>query len=70
MCDVMFFIYEQVLVLLDMTPDQSMLDEGLAREVINRIQKARKKVSINASLARFCHKSIIIIILAGEAGAD
>lgn len=34
----------QVLVLLDVTPDQSMLDEGVAREVINRIQKLRKKV--------------------------
>lgn len=34
-----------VLVLLDVTPDQSMLDEGVAREVVNRIQKLRKKVS-------------------------
>ena len=34
----------QVLVLLDVTPDQSMMDEGVAREVINRIQKLRKKV--------------------------
>ncbi|KAF3690036.1 Isoleucine--tRNA ligase, cytoplasmic [Channa argus] len=34
---------EQVLVLLDVTPDQSMVDEGVAREVINRIQKLRKK---------------------------
>uniref|UniRef100_A0A9J7YU49 isoleucine--tRNA ligase n=1 Tax=Cyprinus carpio carpio TaxID=630221 RepID=A0A9J7YU49_CYPCA len=33
----------QVLVLLDVTPDQSMQDEGVAREVINRIQKLRKK---------------------------
>uniref|UniRef100_A0A3Q3MEY7 isoleucine--tRNA ligase n=1 Tax=Mastacembelus armatus TaxID=205130 RepID=A0A3Q3MEY7_9TELE len=33
----------QVLMLLDVTPDQSMLDEGIAREVINRIQKLRKK---------------------------
>ena len=34
----------QVLVLLDVSPDQSMVDEGVAREVINRIQKLRKKV--------------------------
>ena len=34
-----------VLVLLDVTPDQSMLDEGVAREVVNRVQKLRKKVS-------------------------
>ncbi|KAJ8259862.1 hypothetical protein GJAV_G00174320 [Gymnothorax javanicus] len=33
----------QVLVLLDITPDQCMVDEGVAREVINRIQKLRKK---------------------------
>lgn len=39
----LFFL--QALVLLDVTPDQSMVDEGMAREVINRIQKLRKKVS-------------------------
>ncbi|XP_016892283.1 isoleucine--tRNA ligase, cytoplasmic [Cynoglossus semilaevis] len=37
---------EQVLVLLDVTPDQSMVDEGVAREVINRIQKLRKKAHL------------------------
>uniref|UniRef100_A0A7N5K5K6 Isoleucine--tRNA ligase, cytoplasmic n=1 Tax=Ailuropoda melanoleuca TaxID=9646 RepID=A0A7N5K5K6_AILME len=36
----------QVLVLLDVTPDQSMVDEGVAREVINRIQKLRKKCNL------------------------
>ncbi|KAM9641594.1 isoleucine--tRNA ligase, cytoplasmic isoform 2-T2 [Trichechus inunguis] len=36
----------QALVLLDVTPDQSMVDEGLAREVINRIQKLRKKCNL------------------------
>uniref|UniRef100_A0A8D1N1X7 Isoleucine--tRNA ligase, cytoplasmic n=2 Tax=Sus scrofa TaxID=9823 RepID=A0A8D1N1X7_PIG len=36
----------QVLVLLDVTPDQSMVDEGMAREVINRIQKLRKKCNL------------------------
>lgn len=35
-----------VLVLLDVTPDQEMLDEGIAREVINRIQKLRKKAHL------------------------
>ena len=35
-----------ILILLDVTPDQSMLDEGLAREVINRIQKLRKKAKL------------------------
>lgn len=32
-----------ILVLLDVTPSEEMVNEGLAREVINRIQKARKK---------------------------
>ncbi|XP_072438231.1 isoleucine--tRNA ligase, cytoplasmic isoform X2 [Chiloscyllium punctatum] len=36
----------QVLVLLDVTPDQPMVDEGVAREVINRIQKLRKKAHL------------------------
>jgi len=35
-----------VLVLLDCTTDQEMMDEGLAREVINRIQKLRKKAKL------------------------
>ena len=34
----------ELLVLLDVTPSQEMLDEGVAREVINKIQKLRKKV--------------------------
>ncbi|XP_054583697.1 isoleucine--tRNA ligase, cytoplasmic isoform X3 [Eptesicus fuscus] len=36
----------QALVLLDVTPDQAMVDEGVAREVINRIQKLRKKCNL------------------------
>nr|XP_060465632.1 isoleucine--tRNA ligase, cytoplasmic [Panthera onca] len=36
----------QALVLLDVTPEQSMVDEGVAREVINRIQKLRKKCNL------------------------
>ncbi|ESN95607.1 hypothetical protein HELRODRAFT_195134 [Helobdella robusta] len=39
----------EILVLLDTTPDSSMLDEGLAREAINRIQKLRKKASLKPS---------------------
>ncbi len=35
-----------ILVLLDCTPDQSMLDEGVSREVINRVQKLRKKAGL------------------------
>ena len=30
-------------MILDVSPDQSMLDEGVAREVVNRMQKLRKK---------------------------
>lgn len=36
----------EVLVLLDITPDQTMLNEGIAREVVNRIQKLRKKAKL------------------------
>ena len=35
----------ELLVLVDVTPSQEMVDEGVAREVINKIQKLRKKVS-------------------------
>ena len=35
-----------LLVLLDVTPSQEMVDEGLAREVVNKIQKLRKKVCV------------------------
>jgi isoleucyl-tRNA synthetase len=38
-----------ILVLLDVTPDQSMLDEGVAREVVNKIQKLRKKGKLQPS---------------------
>ncbi|XP_076672841.1 isoleucyl-tRNA synthetase [Andrena cerasifolii] len=35
-----------VLILLDVTPDENMHNEGVAREVINRIQKLRKKAQL------------------------
>merc|ERR1712241_538711 len=37
---------EDVLVLLDTTPDQETLDEGVAREVVNRVQKLRKSAGL------------------------
>jgi len=37
---------EDILVLLDTTPDQEMLDEGVAREVVNRVQKLRKSAGL------------------------
>ncbi|XP_026849704.1 isoleucine--tRNA ligase, cytoplasmic [Drosophila persimilis] len=36
----------EVLVLLDMTPNEELLEEGLAREVINRVQKLKKKAQL------------------------
>lgn len=35
-----------VVVLLNVTPDSSMQDEGIAREIINRVQKLRKKAHL------------------------
>ncbi|CAG2102663.1 unnamed protein product [Medioppia subpectinata] len=36
----------QILVLLNIKPDSGMQDEGVAREIINRIQKLRKKAQL------------------------
>ena len=33
-------------MLVDVTPSQEMVDEGIAREVVNKIQKLRKKVGL------------------------
>lgn len=35
-----------VLVLLNMKPNQELVDEGLAREIINRVQKLKKKAQL------------------------
>ncbi|KAL9696826.1 hypothetical protein quinque_000267 [Culex quinquefasciatus] len=35
-----------VLVLLDMTPNEELMKEGVAREIINRIQKLKKKAKL------------------------
>ncbi|TXG72868.1 hypothetical protein EZV62_001447 [Acer yangbiense] len=35
-----------VLVILDLRPDESLFEAGVAREVVNRIQKLRKKVAL------------------------
>ena len=40
---------EDILVLLDTTPDASMLEEGIAREVVNRLQKFRKSGGLKVS---------------------
>jgi isoleucyl-tRNA synthetase len=64
----------QVLILVDVTPDQSMKDEGTAREVVNRIQKLRKKAKLVPSdpvtvyyevQSHFCTylKGLIVVLL-------
>lgn len=35
-----------VLVILDLRPDESLFEAGVAREVVNRIQKLRKKIAL------------------------
>lgn len=35
-----------VLVLMDMTPNEELMEEGVAREIINRIQKLKKKAQL------------------------
>ena len=37
---------ENVIVLLDITPDQEMLDEGVLRDIVNRIQRLRKEFKL------------------------
>jgi len=53
----------EVVILLDTTPDQSMLDEGIAREIVNRIQKLRKK-------AKLVPTEEITIVVEVQAGKD
>ena len=36
-----------MLVLLNVTPSDEMKQEGIAREVVNKIQKLRKKVKLS-----------------------
>ena len=41
-----------LMVLLNIVQDQGMVDEGVAREVVNRIQRMRKKVNKMAASER------------------
>jgi len=50
-----------ILVLLNVKPDRHMMDEGVAREVINRIQKLRKK-------ARLVPSDDVVVYHKGTAG--
>lgn len=54
------------MVLLDVTPDQSLMDEGVAREVINRIQKLRKKVCQIKNKLLFWNFAQVLVV--GEDG--
>lgn len=64
---VKFIFYVQVVTLLDTTPDQSMVDEGIAREIINRIQKLRKKVDHKPFVLRSLIAFNVFLILFSEA---
>lgn len=37
---------ENVIVLLDISPSQEMLDEGVLRDIVNRVQRLRKEFKI------------------------
>ena len=52
----------EVLVLMDVTPTQDMMDEGVAREVINRMQKLRKQVHYILIIKKMVHCMPIIKI--------
>ena len=49
-----------LLVLLDVTPSQEMVDEGIAREVINKIQKLRKKVRVTCTVGGTSYTNTIL----------
>lgn len=36
----------EVLILMDMVPDKELIEEGIAREIINRVQKLKKKAQL------------------------
>ncbi|XP_015590237.1 isoleucine--tRNA ligase, cytoplasmic [Cephus cinctus] len=47
-----------ILILLDVTPDETMQNEGIAREIINRVQKLRKKAQLVPSDEAIVYYSI------------
>jgi len=54
-----------VMVLLDKKRDDAMLDEGVAREIVNRVQKLRKKAGL-----RFEDEVEVFYDLTGKESAD
>jgi isoleucyl-tRNA synthetase len=51
-----------VLVLLNVVQDQSMKDEGLAREAINLVQKLRKEAHVTPSDAVSVYFEVLMLI--------
>jgi len=39
-------LIQKVIVLLDISPSQEMLDEGVLRDIVNRVQRLRKEFKI------------------------
>lgn len=54
----------EVLCLLDMVPSQELMDEGLARELINRVQKLKKKGGL------FPTDSVIVYFSVNQKGSE
>jgi isoleucyl-tRNA synthetase len=52
-----------VMVVLELTVDQKLLDSGAARELVNRVQKLRKSVGLQSS-------DEILVFFEGQADAD
>jgi len=48
-----------ILVMLDTTPDPEMIEEGIAREVVNRVQKFRKSAGLKVSDEVTMHYSVV-----------
>jgi hypothetical protein len=40
------FYFIKVIILLDVSPSQEMLDEGVLRDIVNRVQRLRKEYKI------------------------
>lgn len=54
----------EVLCLLDMVPSQELIDEGLARELVNRVQKLKKKGGL------FPTDPVIVYFSVNQKGSD
>jgi hypothetical protein len=48
----------EVLVVMDLRPDDELVAAGLAREVVNRVQRLRKKAGLQAGDAGECRRQV------------